>query len=184
MSGVRPRVGGAGLGLIAIHPYSAPYSGSAARSTLLFPCRCIPPLFPRRDECCAAIITSYPRQLWGQEFACRRRRLHGRSTSESRPNRCSAANGECVPTHEIAARWVGALLEERPSLPPSNVTTSHASSDYLAASAPAFATCPSCCAVAPETPIAPTIFPSTIMGSPPSNGAAPRSASVRSPIPP
>src|SRR5262245_24888968 len=32
-----------------------------------------------------------------QEIACRRRCLHGRRTSESGPNRCSAPNGECVP---------------------------------------------------------------------------------------
>jgi hypothetical protein len=55
---------------------------------------------------------------------------------------------------------------------------------HLAASAPAFATCPSWFEVAPDTPIEPTIFPSTIMGRPPSNGAAPRRASVRGPIPP
>src|SRR5215471_15800633 len=33
----------------------------------------------------------------GQESACRRGCLRGRSPSESRPNRCSAANRECVP---------------------------------------------------------------------------------------
>src|SRR5262245_44755751 len=33
----------------------------------------------------------------GQEFSCRRGCLRGRSPSESRPNRCSAANRECVP---------------------------------------------------------------------------------------
>ena len=37
-----------------------------------------------------------PRLKWGQEFACRRRCLRGRRPSGSRPNRCSAANGECV----------------------------------------------------------------------------------------
>jgi len=33
---------------------------------------------------------------WGQQLAWRTRRPHGKSPSESRQNRCSAVNGECV----------------------------------------------------------------------------------------
>jgi len=39
---------------------------------------------------------------------------------------------------------------------------------YFSASIPAFATCPSCGALPPETPTAPMILPSTTMGIPPS----------------
>jgi hypothetical protein len=47
----------------------------------------------------------------GQEFACRRRCPHGRSPSESRPNRCSAANGESVPRQDScsAAKPLGGV---------------------------------------------------------------------------
>jgi cytochrome P450 len=41
------------------------------------------------------------------------------------------------------------------------------------ASIPAFATCPSCGAVPPETPMAPMILPSAMIGMPPSIGLAP-----------
>src|SRR5882757_2730504 len=46
-------------------------------------------------------------------------------------------------------------------------------SAYFTASAPAFAHCPSCGAVPPDTPIAPAILPSTKIGIPPSIGTAP-----------
>jgi len=44
-----------------------------------------------------------PRAAVGQEFACWRCCLRGRSPSESRQNRCSAANGECVPSPDSCA---------------------------------------------------------------------------------
>src|SRR5215472_17210900 len=55
---------------------------------------------------------------------------------------------------------------------------------YLIASAPAFATWPSCCAVPPLAPIAPTSLPPEIIGSPPSTGITPRSARRRMLAPP
>src|SRR5262249_4358816 len=45
----------------------------------------------------------------------------------------------------------------------------------VSASAPSLATCASCSEAAPDTPTAPTIFPSTISGIPPSGGLAPLS---------
>ena len=50
---------------------------------------------------------------------------------------------------------------------------------FVNASAPAFATCASCSEVAPDTPTAPMILPSTTSGIPPSSGLAPLSFSSR-----
>jgi len=55
---------------------------------------------------------------------------------------------------------------------------------YFSASTPAFATCPSCGAVPPETPIEPMILPSAMSGMPPSMGLAPVSRSRRRLAPP
>ena len=55
---------------------------------------------------------------------------------------------------------------------------------YFNASAPALATCASCSEVAPDTPTAPTILPSTMSGIPPSSGLAPASLSSRRLAPP
>ncbi len=63
--------------------------------------------------------------------------------------------------------------ERRPHIP-----------DFASASAPALATCASCADSAPETPIAPTILPSTTTGMPPSSGVIALSASSRMPAPP
>src|SRR5262245_40957147 len=43
----------------------------------------------------------------GQQLACRTHRPHGRRPSESRPNRCSAANGESVPCSESSCHSCG-----------------------------------------------------------------------------
>src|SRR6267143_6268579 len=50
---------------------------------------------------------------------------------------------------------------------------------FVNASAPALATCASCSDVAPDTPTAPMILPSTMSGIPPSSGLAPLSFSSR-----
>src|SRR5206468_11208029 len=50
---------------------------------------------------------------------------------------------------------------------------------FVNASAPALATCASCSDVAPDTPTAPMILPSTMSGIPPSSGLAPLSLSSR-----
>src|SRR5215467_1874124 len=55
---------------------------------------------------------------------------------------------------------------------------------YLRALAPACATCPSCCAVPPLAPIAPTTFPPMMSGTPPSIGIASWMARIRNPAPP
>src|SRR5205807_2764208 len=54
--------------------------------------------------------------------------------------------------------------------PPSYLPPSYLPSSFDRASAPALAIWPSCCAVTPLTPMAPTSLPSTTSGSPPSSG--------------
>ena len=55
---------------------------------------------------------------------------------------------------------------------------------YFSESAPALAHWLSCALVIPETPIAPTIFPSTTSGMPPSDGTTPGKPRVRRFSPP
>jgi len=55
---------------------------------------------------------------------------------------------------------------------------------YFTRSAPALAHCASCALVAPETPMAPTIFPSSTRGIPPSIATTPFNVRIRSPSPP
>src|SRR5262245_44407859 len=55
---------------------------------------------------------------------------------------------------------------------------------YLAVAAPAIATCASCSDVAPDTPMAPTILPSAITGTPPSSASTLCAESRRKPAPP
>src|SRR5262249_10556661 len=55
---------------------------------------------------------------------------------------------------------------------------------YFIVFAPAWAHCPSCSLVPPEAPTAPTIFPPSIKGIPPSTGTAPGRPSIRRPTPP
>ena len=69
--------------------------------------------------------------------------------------------------------------------PSEQVVSGHRSfTTYSTAATPARAHWPSCGLVPPETPIAPTILPSTTIGIPPSTGTAPRIPSTRNPSPP
>jgi hypothetical protein len=94
-------------------------------------------------------------------------------------------------------KWVTPITDPNPSIRPSScwrVGMARQASGrlapcpddrrYFSVSAPAFAATPSCCDVPPETPMAPTIFPSISSGSPPSIGAAPRRRKMRRPSPP
>ncbi len=56
--------------------------------------------------------------------------------------------------------------------------------DYFSAATPAAAIWPSCAEVTPETPMAPTIFPTTTSGRPPSIGRIPGVFKTRRPSPP
>src|ERR1700735_1723173 len=72
-----------------------------------------------------------------------------------------------------------------PLRPGDNLASGAATTRYLVnASAPALATCASCEDSAPDTPIAPTIRPSTRMGMPPSSGVMSFTARRRRPAPP
>src|SRR5215831_11910055 len=52
----------------------------------------------RSGDCCIAKSKWQSKSPPGQQEACRSPRWHGRSPPESRQDRCSAVNGECVPT--------------------------------------------------------------------------------------
>src|SRR2546430_2393250 len=87
--------------------------------------------------------------------------------------------GVPTPLSENPATGEGAARGHGASAPPRRECAY-----FVNASAPALATCASCSDVAPDTPTAPTTFPSTRIGMPPSSGLAPLSLNSRRLEPP
>src|SRR6266853_2113658 len=89
--------------------------------------------------------------------------------------------------HDAAVRRIALTANRDHALENGSVTVAFLrwcrSGDYLTASAPAFAICASWWEATPDTPIAPIILPSAIMGRPPSARHAPK-VKVLKPTPP
>jgi len=83
------------------------------------------------------------------------------------------------------SQLVSSSTERIPLSRPSNPCASSSTpAGYLRAATPAAAIWPSCAEVTPETPMAPTIFPPTMSGMPPSIGRTPGAFKTRRPSPP
>ena len=98
----------------------------------------------------------------------------------------SPANKDSSPTRWTrSSHWWTSVLERIVQPSECRSYSDHRSfTTYSNTATPARAHWPSCGLVPPETPIAPTILPSTTIGIPPSTGTAPLIPSTRNPSPP